>query len=99
LIHAYNNNFDADRFAKVCNMFDPPKPQAPPQRNMQREAMVAPSRVKAQPVPQAEDKKIWTMKEFSEFQANARNDKYDPETKAALWADVQNALVEGRIRG
>lgn len=98
LIHAYNNEWDADRMAILCNMYSEPAP-APQQRNFQREAMVAPSRVKSQPAPNTQDKKIWTMAEFSQFQVDARNDKYDEATKAALWEDVQRALAEGRIRG
>jgi hypothetical protein len=99
LIQAYNNEWDADRMAIVCNMYSAPKPQREV-RNFQREAMVAPSRVRTQPSMQsAPEKRMWTMKEFQQFQVDARNDKYDDATKAEIWADVQSAISEGRIRG
>jgi hypothetical protein len=99
LVHQYNTNWDDEKLAIVCNMYDQPVQKEQP-RNFQREAMVAPSRVKSQPsINQQQDKKIWTMGEFAQFQVDCRNDKYDEATKAALWEDVQKALAEGRIRG
>jgi len=99
LIHLYEQNFDAEKFAKICNLFE--VPAAPPVvPDARRSAMIAPARVRTSPtVPATTDKKIWTMKEFGEFNAACRAGTIDDATKAELWQDVQSALAEGRIRG
>lgn len=97
LIHEYNNRWDGERLATLCNMYGAETKKVPP--TQRPDAMLAPSRVKSQPIHQPEEKKIWTMTEFHQFQRDAHNGVYDDATKEALWTDIQTALAEGRIRG
>jgi hypothetical protein len=101
LLYAYEKEWDADKFVKVCNMYLPPGTKVDPiPVDVQREAMIAPARSRtADPVPPSSDKKIWTMSEFKQFTADVRAGRVDEATKDALWLDVQTALAEGRIRG
>ena len=95
LLNMYNENFDSERFAKVCNLYTKP---AAPMSNPAKDALLAPSRSNNQPVPQATDPKLWTMPEIEQFQRDKRADKYSPEQADAIWLDIQKALAENRIR-
>ena len=95
LLNAYEQNFDKERFATVCSLYDQ---QRKPQQNPSRDALLAPSRSSSQPTPNATEAKVWTMKEFEQFQRDDRAGKYDDESSAAMWADAQKALAEGRFR-
>lgn len=95
LLDMYNEKFDSDRFAKVCNLYETPK-AAP--TNPSRDALLAPSRVTRQEAPASTEAKDWTMQEIAQFQADKRNEKYTEEQSAAIWEDIQKALAENRIR-
>ena len=95
LLDMYNERFDADKFAKVCNLYTTP---AAPKPNPSRDALLAPSRVNNQPVPQGAEAKLWTMPEIEQFQRDKRAEKYSPEQADAIWLDIQKALAENRIR-
>lgn len=97
LIKAYDDKWDAERFTTLCNMYEVPA-STPPPRNVHKEALIAPSRVRTQPTPQGDEVKIWTMTEFKQFQSDAREGKYDEATQEAMWADVKKAVAENRMR-
>lgn len=99
LLDMYNSKWDADRFAAVCNLYNGQQKPEPKRENPAREAMIAPSRTPSTPVtPTDGNKKMWTMAEFEQFQADERRGKYTPEQSEAIWADVQKALAENRFR-
>lgn len=105
LAELYNNNWDADRLAKVFNTYFktqqpqvPTEPQQKPKPKPQQEAMIAPSRTSNQPAPTADDKIIWTKEKMDEFQRLDRQGKYGKEESARLWNDLLSALAENRIR-
>jgi hypothetical protein len=101
LIHEYNNRWDADRLAKICNMYGakevaPPPPQ--PKPVPKPDAMVAPSRTNSNPTPASTDAKIWSPAEIKEFERLDRMGHYAPEVSEAMWADLMLAGSQGRIR-
>jgi hypothetical protein len=96
LLQTYEDRWDADRFLALVGLYE--NAQTPQRSNYNRDAQIAPSRVKTQPIPQSQEKRTWTMAEFNQFTKDAHNDKYDPDTKAQLWLEFQTALAEGRIR-
>jgi hypothetical protein len=98
LLNAYNDKWDADRFATVCNMYGDTPEAHVPARNPSREALVAPSRTNSQPAPSTEEKKMWSMSDINKFQSDRRMDKYSDEQADAIWKDIQQALAENRIR-
>jgi hypothetical protein len=99
LLNAYNDKWDADRFATVCNMYgEAPIETHTPARNPSREALVAPSRSNSQPAPRTEEKKIWSMQDINQFQSDRRMEKYTDDQADAIWKDIQQALAENRIR-
>lgn len=95
LLDMYNEKFDSDRFARVCNLYTQP---AAPKPNPSRDALLAPSRSNSQPVPQGVEQKVWTMPEIEQFQRDKRSEKYSEEQADAIWLDIQKALAENRIR-
>ncbi len=100
LAQAYNNNWDADRLAKIFNMYA--EAQAPPARpskpNPAKEAMVAPSRNTNHTVPQSTNKQIWTSDSIKQFQIKDRRGDFSPEESKAMWDDLLSAPSENRIR-
>lgn len=95
LLVKYNEVWDADRFATVCNMYGAVKA---PLRNPSQDALLAPSRTNNQPNMVPVDKKIWTIQEFEQMQRDDRAGKLDPAEADALWADATAAFGEGRFR-
>lgn len=101
LAQKYNDNWDADKLAKVFNIyFEETKPvqAAPKQVRPEQTAMVAPSRSTGHTAPSANDKRIWTQDAMQEFQKADRSGKYSPEESQAMWDDLLAASTEGRIR-
>jgi len=96
LLDMYNEKFDAERFAKVCNLYETPKA---PAANPSRDALLAPSRVTRQAAPVSTEAKNWSMRDIQQFQSDRRNDKYSDDQADAIWIDIQKALAENRITG
>jgi hypothetical protein len=95
LLMAYDEKWDADKFATICNMYNQPPAQ---RRNPGREALISPSRSNSQPSLTPENKRVWTMQEFEQMQRDERAGKLDENEAAVLWADATAALQEGRFR-
>jgi hypothetical protein len=96
LLDAYNDKWDADRFATLCNMFGEQKPTRPSPADISR---IAPTRVRTNTVPAVDGaKKIWSMSEISGFQRDKLAGKYSPEQATEIWADIHAAMNENRIR-
>lgn len=102
LVQQYNNNWDADRLAKVFNTYldskQPPKQPKPEQPNPAKQAMVAPSRSTQHTAPKTTDKIIWTKDAIKDFEKNDRMGKYNPEQSKAMWEDLLSAVAENRVR-
>lgn len=101
LIDKYNTEWDADKMAKIFNIYyDSQKPATPiPEKTRpDKEAMIAPSRQPAQSTPQSEEKIIWTKDKLAEFQRLDRMGKYPKEDSLKLWNDLLAAPAEGRFR-
>lgn len=105
LVDTYNQNWDADRMAKVFNLYlngsEATPQQIPAPQRQQRpdaHAMVAPSRQTVHTAPNASNKRIWTNNDINEFQRNDRKNMYSPEESKSLWDDLLSAMPEGRIR-
>jgi hypothetical protein len=95
LVHMYNEAWDADKLAAVCNLMNV---QQAPRQSPSREAMVAPSRSKGQPSPPSNTEMNWNASSFEQFTRDDAAGKYDAQTSQALWMDAQKALAEGRFR-
>jgi hypothetical protein len=100
LLDMYNENWDVDKFATVCNLYQAKPQQAQQHQTSNRDALMAPARSNSQPAPASNEKRIWTMREFEQFQKDERSGKYEGrESEAeALWTDATQALSEGRFR-
>lgn len=99
LVNMYNENWDADRLAKVFNTYlATTKTTQTKVPNPQKDALIAPSRNNTQPTPNTDGKRIWTQDSFSKFQKDDRMGKYSAEESAALWDDLTSAPAEGRMR-
>lgn len=101
LVQQYNNNWDADRLAKVFNTYLESKPQPKPkpeQPNPAKQAMVAPNRSTQHTAPKTTDKIIWTKDAIKEFEKNDRMGRYNPEQSKAMWEDLLSAVAENRVR-
>lgn len=102
LVQQYNNNWDADRLAKVFNIYldskQPPKQPKPERPNPVKQAMVAPSRSTQHTAPKTTEKIIWTKDAIKDFEKNDRMGKYSPEQSKAMWEDLLSAVAENRVR-
>jgi hypothetical protein len=93
----FNENWDADGMAKIFNLYKETK-TSKPSFSKEQEAMIAPSRVKAEAAPKSGDKMIWTEDLMKQFEMDDRNGKYSEEESMAKWQDLLTAAQEGRIR-
>lgn len=104
-----NNQWNADRLAKIFNAFHeakaprkaPDKPGEKPEARKptpREEARVSPPRTPPQQEPEADEPRIWTKAMIKEFEANDRKGKYDKATSDALWNDLLRAPGEKRVQ-
>jgi hypothetical protein len=105
IVKYHNDNWDADGLAAVFNTYlgpavevTPEPPAKPKQPNPAKEAIVAPSRNTHTAPPQQSDKRIWNNATIEEFKRADRANKYSPDESQAMWDDLLQAMVEGRIR-
>lgn len=102
LFNLYNENWEADKLAKVFDTYlESTKPKNTTNKqaaNQQQEALIAPNRTNTQTTPNTDQKRIWTLDSFEEFQRNDRAGKYSTEESQRMWDDVMSAPAEGRMR-
>lgn len=100
LLETYNKAWDADRMAKIFKLYTESKStkSTKPEIAPEQEAMIAPSRTKANNAPTSNEKRIWTEASMKEFEIEDRNGKYSDEESQKIWADLLAAAHEGRIR-
>lgn len=102
LVDMYNEQWDGDRLAKVLNTYfetqEKPTNTRTNTSTKQKDALIAPNRTNAQPSPNTDTKRMWTMQSFQEFQRDDRMGKYTPEESERLWNDAAIAPSEGRMR-
>ena len=101
LIHMYNEQWNADKLASVCNMFAAPVATTPPQQKKNvaaQNAIVAPTRTRSQPAPVTDSGIQWSSSSFEQFTRDDAAGKFSPSESQALWNDANRALKEGQFR-
>lgn len=105
LLQQYNSKWDADRMAKVFNLYF--KETAPVETvttiketksRPDKDAMIAPSRTTTQSTPSSDEKIVWTKEKLAEFQKLDRAGKYSKEESQKLWNDLLAAPAENRFK-
>jgi hypothetical protein len=96
-LNKFNDEWDADGMAKIFNLYNETKTKKS-SRSAEQDAMIAPSRTKANTSPSSNEKRIWTEETMKAFEIDDRKGKYSDEDSQALWADLLAAANEGRIR-
>jgi len=87
---------DAKRVANFFNAFKKANKTWAATANKSLESQVVPEQSKQVPTPPA--KRIWTRAEINNFYADYRRGAIDDKRAVALEADIQAALIEGRVR-
>jgi len=99
LVELYNEKWNADKLAKVFNVYLEGKSKHKNTDIAPKKTLVAPSKTnRSTNTPTTNDKKIWTMQEINEFQAADRRGDYTPEDSQKLWNDLLAAPGENRVR-
>jgi hypothetical protein len=87
---------DAVRVARFFDAFKRTKSKTEVAATSSLESQLAPVSTRTESPPPS--KKIWTRAEVAEFYAKDRRGGYTPEQSAAIDADIQAAVQEGRVR-
>lgn len=91
---------DANRVATIFNAFKQALPpvQKTPQQELQ--SQVAPSRSRGAGAPATDPsaKKVWSSKEITDFYTKVRMREISEADAARIESDINQAMVEGRIR-
>jgi hypothetical protein len=87
---------DAKRVSNFFNAFRKANKTWAATANKSLESQVVPEQSKQVPTPPA--KRIWTRSEINSFYSDYRRGAIDDKRAVALEADIQAALIEGRVR-
>jgi hypothetical protein len=106
LITMYNTKWDAEKLAKVFNIYLEQKNQTKEKQNQSRSSkelrvpdnLTNPSRSTSASTPQDKSKKIWSESDIAKFMHEERTGKYSAEEAEKIWDDILSAPMEGRVR-